>query len=137
VASHGGRIVWAVNAVAQVLSVLVGITLIAVGVLETFFYRNQRFHSIFLISPADYDAVRLWVRNVGVYNMLMGLACLLGVLIVNVGDDTVGRTLILAVCAMHVVLGVTLYLTERRLGVSALGEALPPLAVIILTVAWG
>jgi putative membrane protein len=69
--------------------------------------------------------------------MLMGLACLLGVLIVNVGDDTVGRTLILAICAMHVVLGITLYLTERRLLVSALGEALPALAVIALTVAWG
>jgi putative membrane protein len=129
--------VGAVNAVAQVLSVLVGLTLIAVGVLETFFYRNQRFHSIFLIHPSDYDAVRLWTRNVGVYNMLMGLACLLGVLIVNVGDDTVGRTLILSVCAMHVVLGVTLYLTERRLWFSALGESLPPLAVIVLTMTVG
>ncbi len=126
----------AVNAVAQVLSVLVGLTLIMVGVLETFFYRDQRFHSIFLIRREDYDAVRLWTRNVGVYNMLMGLACLLGVLLVDVGDDTVGRTLILSVCAMHVVLGVSLYLTERRLWFSALGEAVPALAVIVLTVAW-
>jgi putative membrane protein len=126
-----------VNAVAQVLSVLVGLTLIAVGVLETFFYRRRRLHPIFLIRPADYDAVRMWVRNVGVYNMLMGLACPLGVLIVNVADPTVGRTLVLAVCAMHVVLGLTLYLTERRLWVSALGESLPPLAVIVLIVAWG
>jgi putative membrane protein len=125
------------NAVAQVLAVLVGLTLITVGVLECFFYRNQRFHSIFLVRPADYDAVRLWIVNVGAYNMLMGLTCLLGVAIVNLGDETIGRTLVLAVCAMHVVLGVTLLVTERRLWRNALGEAILPLAVIILTMALG
>jgi putative membrane protein len=126
----------AVNAVGLVLSVLVGLMLIAVGVLESFFYRDQRFRSIFLIRPADYDAVRLWVVNVGVYNMLMGLTCLLGVLIVNVGDQTVGRTLILAVCAMHVVLGITLLVTQRDLWRNAVGETILPLAVIVAALAW-
>jgi len=129
--------VCAVNAVAQVLSVLVGLMLIAVGVLESFFYRNPRFHSIFLIAPRDYDAVRLWVVNVGAYNMLMGLTCLLGVLIVNVGDETVGRTLVLAVCATHVVLGITLLVTQRELWRNAVGEALLPLVTILAVVAWG
>jgi putative membrane protein len=126
-----------VNAVAQVLSVLVGVMLLAVGVLECFFYRNPRFHSIFLIRPADYDAVRLWVVNVGAYNILMGLTCLVGVLIVNVGDQAVGRTLVLAVCAMHVVLGITLLATQRELWRNALGEALLPLATILAAVSWG
>ena len=125
------------NAVAQVLSVVVGLMLVAVGALESFFYRNPRFHSIFLIRPRDYDAVRLWVVNVGAYNMLMGLACLLGVLIVNVGDPVVGRTLILAVCAMHVVLGITLLVTQRELWRNALGEALVPLAAILALVFLG
>jgi uncharacterized membrane protein len=62
----------AMNLIAQILAVLVGVMLIGVGVLEVFFYRDQRFSKIFLIKPQDVDAVRLWTVNVGFYNILMG-----------------------------------------------------------------
>jgi uncharacterized membrane protein len=120
------------NAVAQVLAVLEGITLIAVGVLEAFFYRDQRFHSLFLIKPQDAAAVRLWTMNVGFYNMVFGLAILVGVVILNVGDLTVGRTLIYMVCVSHVILGIVLAVVEPKLWRNAVGQALLPLLVILV-----
>ncbi|WP_411720608.1 DUF1304 family protein [Mycetocola sp.] len=120
------------NAVAQVLAVLVGITLIAVGVLEAFFYRDQRFHSLFLIKPQDAAAVRLWTMNVGFYNMVFGLAILVGVVILNVGDSTVGRTLVYMVCASHVILGIVLAFVEPKLWRNAVGQALLPSLVIVV-----
>lgn len=122
------------NVVAQVLAVLVGLTLIAVGVLEAFFYRNQRFHSFFLIEPRDTAAVRLWTMNVGFYNIVFGLAILSGVVILNVGDATIGRTLIYMVCISHVILGIVLRVVEPKLWLSAVGQAGLPLLVILVDV---
>ena len=122
----------AMNAIAQVLAVLEGLTLIVVGVLEAFFYRNQRFHSIFLIEPKDTSAVRLWTMNVGFYNMVFGLAILTGVVLLNVGDPIAGRTLVYLVCASHVVLGVLLAVVEPRLWRSAVGQSSLPLLVILV-----
>ena len=62
------------NRVAQVLAALEALTLIAVGALESFFFRSPELYPIFLIESDEYDAVALWTRNVGVYNMLMGLS---------------------------------------------------------------
>lgn len=118
------------NAVAQVLAVLLGLTLISVGVLEAFFYRNQRLHGIFLIDPAEYKAVRLWVVNVGVENILVGLACLLGVILLPV-NETVGRTLVLAVSVLHLIMGPTLAITEPRLWKSSIAEGGLALLVIV------
>ena len=123
------------NAVAQVLAVLQGLTLIGVGTLEAFFYRNQRFHGIFLIQPNEMKAVRLWVVNVGIENILVGLACILGVILLPV-DETVGRTLVFAVCALHLIMGPVLVITDRRLWKSGIAEAGLPLLVIIVALAF-
>jgi uncharacterized membrane protein len=119
------------NAVAQVLAVLQGLVLVAVGVLEAFFYRSARFFPIFLIKPYDRTSVRLWVVNVGCYNILMGGMCLLGVVLLYTGDAIVGRTLIFAVSSMHVVLGVVLAVTEPKLWRNAVGEAALALLVLL------
>jgi uncharacterized membrane protein len=123
------------NAVAQVLAVLQALTLIGVGALEAFFYRNQRFYGIFLIKPEDYQAVRLWVVNVGVENILVGLGCLLGVILLPV-DETVGRTLILAVSTLHLVMGPTLAITEPKLWRGAVAEGGLGLLVIVTALAF-
>jgi uncharacterized membrane protein len=120
------------NAIAQILAVLEGLTLIAVGVLEAFFFRNQRFHSVFLIEPRDTAVVRLWTMNVGFYNMVFGLAILTGVVILNVGDTTVGRTLVYMVCFSHIILGIVLAFVEPRLWRNAVGQASLPLLVLLV-----
>ncbi|WP_353826403.1 DUF1304 family protein [Agromyces sp. SYSU T0242] len=116
---------------AQVLAAIEALTLIVVGALETFFFREPGLYAIFLIEPGDYDAVALWTRNVGVYNMLMGVAVAVGVLLARGRRVEAGRALVLAISAMHVVLGASLVITAPELWLSAISEGGIALAVIL------
>lgn len=116
----------------QVLGVLLGVLLISVGVLEAFFIRDQRLHRFFLVDPGDVDAVRLWTLNVGLYNVVWGAGAITGSFMLGAADPAQGRTLLLFVCAAHVILGLVLFFTERRLWLNALAEAVLPLIIIVL-----
>lgn len=122
------------NIVAKILAVLEGIVLVTVGVLESFFFRNPDLYSIFLIDPDEYEAVRLWTVNVGWYNIFMGLGVIFGVILVSMGRVAAGRAIVLFCCVLHVLLGITLFISEPRLWVSAIGEAGLALAVILAIV---
>jgi putative membrane protein len=122
----------AMNGLLQVLAVLEGVVLIAIGSLEAFQYRNSRFYSIFRIREADADAVRLWVVNQGFYNIVWGVGLLTGIVIINVGDPTVGATMVLFTCAAHVILGIVLGVSEPKLWKSMFYQAGLPLVIIVL-----
>jgi putative membrane protein len=125
----------AMNKVAQVLAALEALTLIAVGVMEAFFYRSPELYAIFLIEPGEYDAVRLWTVNVGFYNIFMGVGLIVALLVfVNRGRVVAGRTIVLYTSALHVLLGITLVFSEPRLWVSAIGEAGLAAAVIVAVI---
>lgn len=117
--------------VAQVLAALEALTLITVGVLESFFYRTPELYPIFLIEPDEYDAVALWTRNVGVYNMLMGLAIIVGIVLARRSQVAAGRAIVLTISAVHLVLGVSLVITAPELWLSAVFEFGLALAVIL------
>jgi putative membrane protein len=104
-----------VNAVAQVLAVLDGILLIGVGIVEAFFYRHRRVAPVFAIRPEDHRTVRPWAVNQGFYNMVFGAGMIFGVILVNTDAVTAGRTLVFFVAACHVLLGMVLLATDRRL----------------------
>ncbi len=123
------------NGLAQVIAVLVGVTLVVMFVLEVFFHGRRALYPIFLIKPADVPAVRMWAVNVGCYNLCYGVGVLLGVVLLHTGSADVGRALVLFTCASHVFLGLVLYLSEHRLWLSALGEGVPALAVVVLALA--
>lgn len=117
--------------VAQVLAALEALTLITVGVLESFFYRTPELYPIFLIEPDEYDAVALWTRNVGVYNMLMGLAIIVGIVLARRSQVAAGRAIVLTISAVHLVLGVSLVITAPELWLSAVFEFGLALAVVL------
>jgi len=123
------------NGIAQVLASLQALTLVVVGLLEAFGYRNSRWYPIFLIEPSEQAAVRLWVVNVGFYNVLMGLAIVVGLLLVRATYVDEGRTLVLTISVLHVLLGLVLLATERRLWRNAAGEAGLAAAVVAATLA--
>ena len=123
------------SGLAQVLAVLQAATLVVVGVLEAFRYRDPRWYSIFLIEPEDHRAVRLWVVNVGFYNILMGAACVVGVLLARGDQVAEGRAIVLAMSGIHVLLGGVLLVTQPRLWRNSAGEAGLATAVVIATLA--
>jgi len=121
----------AMNKVAQVLAALEALTLLAVGVMEAFFYRSPGLHAIFLIEPGEYDAVRLWTVNVGFYNIFMALGLIVALVFVNTGRVAAGRIIVLYTSALHVLLGITLVISEPQLWLSGVGEAGLAIAVIL------
>lgn len=123
------------NAVAQVFAVIAGLIHVVIFVVESVVFRRPQMHRRFLVAPEDVDVVRPWALNQGVYNLFLALGALGGVVVLAVGDETVGRTLVLFSCGCMVAAGLVLLATERRLARSALVQAVPPLVVLALAAA--
>ena len=124
------------NLVTQIAAVFMGVTLVVVFVLESFFYRRPELHSIFLIEPGQEATVRLWVVNQGFYNLCFGAAALAGVALASVGEEAVGTGLVVFTSASMLLSGTVLLVTERRLWRSSIAQALPPtVALVALAVA--
>jgi putative membrane protein len=119
------------NVVAQVLAVILGVVLIGVGSLEAFQYRNQRWFSLFRIRSEDAAAVRLWVINLGFYNIVYGLGAIAGVILTLTGLVAAGVGIIVFVCISHIVLAIVLLIVDRTLWRNSLYEAILPIAVLI------
>lgn len=119
------------NAVPQVLAVLLGVVLIGVGSLEAFQYRNQRWFSMFRIRPDEADAVRLWVVNLGFYNIVYGLGAIAGVILTWAGLPSAGTGIVVFVCISHIVLAAVLLAVDRRLWRNSVYEAILPIAVLV------
>ncbi|MFF9562497.1 DUF1304 family protein [Leifsonia sp. NPDC014704] len=119
------------NAVAQVLAVVLGVILIGVGSLEAFQYRNQRWFSMFHIRSEDAPAVRLWVVNLGFYNIVYGLGSIAGVVLTLIGLVAAGIGIVVFVCVSHIILGLVLVIVERTLWRNAVYEASLPVVVLV------
>ena len=119
------------NLVTQIAAVFMGVTLVVVFVLESFFYRRPELHSIFLIEPGQEATVRLWVVNQGFYNFCFGVAALAGVALARVGEEAAGTSLVVFTSASMLVSGAVLYVTERRLWRSSIAQALPPTVALV------
>jgi putative membrane protein len=120
-----------VNAIAQAFAVVAGLAHVGVFVLESFLLRQPAIARLFLVRVENASAVRLWAVNQGFYNLFLAVGAFAGVIIVNAGNETVGRTLALYACGCMVAAGIVLFFSERRLWRGALGQAAPPMVAII------
>ena len=114
----------------QVLAGLFALVLVVVGLLEITQYRNPRFYSIFVIEPHNYDAVRMWAINVGFYNLACAAGIILGLILFRAGYPGEGRGLVLYLVGAHLLLGLVLVASQRRLWRSAIGQAGIPAMVL-------
>jgi putative membrane protein len=115
------------NLLSQIFAGATALALIAVGLLEIAFHGDRRLYRIFLIRPENVQAVRMWAMNVGAYNIAFGLGIASGLWMVNFsGNAAAGSAIVIFCCASHVFLGIWLWITEKRLLTSAIGQALGP-----------
>jgi putative membrane protein len=120
------------NLLSQVFAGATALALIAVGLLEIFFHGDRRFYRIFLIKPEDVPAVRMWAMNIGAYNITFGLGIASGLWMVNFsGNAAMGSAIVVFCCASQFILGIWLWITEKRLLISAIGQALGPGLVLV------
>ena len=120
------------NLLSQIFAGATALALIVVGLLEIFAHGDRRFYRIFLIKPEDVQAVRMWAMNIGAYNIAFALGIATGLWMLNFsGDAARGSAIVIFCCTAQVLLGIWLWITEKRLLTSAIGQALVPgLAVV-------
>lgn len=116
----------------QVLGVVFGILLISVGIMESLFIRHQRRQRLFITEADDIHRHRLGTLNLGFYNVVWGIGALAGALMLGGVDSAAGQAVLLFVCVGHMVLGLVLFLSDRRLWRNAVAEAFLPLTITVL-----
>jgi putative membrane protein len=115
------------NLLSQIIAGTIALVLIAVGLLEIFRHGDRRFYRIFLIEPEDVPAVRMWAMNIGAYNITFALGILAGLWLLNfAGNPGGGSAIVIFCCAGQMLLGIWLWITEKRLLASAIGQSLGP-----------
>lgn len=93
----------------------------------------QTSHRVFKVPTEDFSKVRLWAFNQGFYNLFFAAGAIGGVIALNTGSETVGRTLVLFTCGSMFLAGIVLFVSDprkQRLS-GALGQGVPPLIVLI------
>jgi hypothetical protein len=114
----------------QVLAVVIGLILVAVCVLELFFYRHPRLHFMFLIRPEDEAAVRLWRISIAFFNLTTAAALFIGAYLVDTSHPDAGAALIIFTAAQHIFLAVVMLITQPKLWLNSVMEAAPNLVLL-------
>ncbi|MFE9776000.1 DUF1304 domain-containing protein [Streptomyces sp. NPDC005931] len=114
------------NAVTQTFALLAALIHLVVGTLERFCYGRPAVRRFLTTSTADAAEATLWRCGVAVYNVLLALGLVAGVVALHTGDTTVGRTLVVFLCVLLIVSAVLFALSFPRLWRGALGQGLPP-----------
>lgn len=119
------------NLVSQIFAGVTAAAGIGMGLLEIFRHGDRRMYRLLLIEPHDVPAVRMWAMNIGAYNIAFGTGIVAGLWLINAaGAVESGSAIVIFCCASQFVLGMWLWVTERRLLLSAIGQAsIPGLAV--------
>lgn len=117
---------------AQILAIVIAVLLASVWLMESFFYRHPRLYPLFLLERRDFDAVRLWIVNLGFYNFTTAVALVLGVVLARSGYVPQGEALVAFTAGQHVFLALVLLVTERRLWTNTLLEGVPTAVLLAL-----
>ena len=86
------------NAVAQLSAGLFAVILIAVFPFEAFFIHRPGVQRFLGIESAGIRNVHLWSFCIGARNALAGVGTLVGLWMVNVGDESAGTTVVVVTC---------------------------------------
>ena len=83
---------------AQLSAGVAALVLIAVFPVEAFLIDQPRVQRLLGIEPHGIENVRLWSFCIGGRNALAGLGTLIGLWMVNYGDETTGTTVVVVGC---------------------------------------
>ncbi|GAA1579897.1 MULTISPECIES: DUF1304 family protein [Kribbella] len=117
---------------AQILAIVFAVLLAGVWMMESFLYRHPRLYPLFLLERRDFDAVRLWIVNLGFYNFTTAVALALGVVLARSGHVPQGEALVAFTAGQHVFLALVLLATERRLWLNTLLQGVPTAVLLLL-----
>lgn len=128
---------------AQVAALVGAVAYLVVAPMEMFLIDQPLVRRFLHVEAEHVDDARMWAFVVGFRNALAGVATLAGLLILHLGDETVGATVVLTACAYMLLASIAMALADllgywRPAGGSipgTVGSSLPPLAALVLAVA--
>jgi putative membrane protein len=100
-------------------------------VLESFLFHRPNVQTFLLGRPEPSAGVRLWAFNQGFYNLFLAAGPAAGLIAQYAGNQSVGRALVIYGCAFMAACGVVLFISDRRLWRSMIGQSGPPLIALI------
>lgn len=94
------------------------------------FTRPTIFRRFGVRSAQDAETLKPMAFNQGFYNLFLAVGAAVGIVAVAVGQETVGRTLIVFACGSMLLAAVVLVANNRRLARAALTQGLAPLVAV-------
>ena len=123
------------NVVAQVFAIIAALFHIGAFVMESFLFRRPAVQTFMLGRPEPAPGVQLWAFNQGFYNLFLAAGPIAGLIAYHAGHVDVGRALVIYGCAFMAACGVVLYVSNRKLWRSMIGQSGPPLIALIAALA--
>lgn len=103
------------NPASQVFAFLAAALHVLIFCMESLWFMRPGVHKRFgAATIADAEARRLFAFNQGFYNLFLAVGIFVGLVLLHVGNVTVGRTLVLFNCACMLGAGVVLFLSAGR-----------------------
>jgi putative membrane protein len=119
------------NLVTQFLAMVAVLFHVVAFVLESFLFQRPSVQTFLLGKPEPAAGVRLWAFNQGFYNLFLAAGPVAGLIAHYAGHESVGRALVIYGCAFMAACGVVLFISDRRLWRSMIGQSGPPLIAVI------
>ena len=120
----------AVNLVTQVFVVIAVLSHVMAFVFESLLFHREDVQRFLLGKPEPAPGVRLWAFNQGFYNLFLAAGPTIGLIAHNRGHEKVGEALVAYGCAFMAACGVVLFVSDRRLWRSMIGQSGPPLVAL-------
>jgi putative membrane protein len=125
---------------AQVFALVVAAVHVLAFVWEVLLFQRPGVHQgIFKVPTADVPAVRLWAFGVGFYNLFLACAPVIGVILLNSGQEQAGKALVLYACGFAFLSGFVLLAADRLelsrprgSGLSGAASQMVPAAVVLI-----
>jgi putative membrane protein len=125
------RILMTMNLVAQIFAVVAAALHVVAFVLESILFHRRDVQVFMLGHPEPAPAVRLWAFNQGFYNLFLAAGPIAGLIAYHSGSVDVGRALVIYGCAFMALGGVVLWVSDRKLWRSMIGQSGPPLIAVL------
>ena len=122
------------NLVAQIFAVVAVLFHVMAFVMESLLFHREDVQKFMLGRPEPAPGVRLWAFNQGFYNLFLAAGPVAGLIAYHGGNVDVGRALVIYGCAFMAACGIVLFVSDRRLWRSMIGQSGPPLIAVIATV---
>lgn len=120
-------------AVGLVFTVLAALLHVYIFWMESLAWDGPQARKTFGVPDAEREATRAFAFNQGFYNLFLAAGPAAGLIAHYAGYAEVGRALVLYGCAFMVGCGIVLFVSNRKLWRSMIGQSGPPLVALIAT----